>query len=210
MCFLDADQHLHPRWCFRTLPATRYGRRDQISALQLLSLYGGTDTGAANAYILNFSATFQSYVDGTVIYFKPANTNTGASTLNVNNLGVIPIVTITGAPLGAGQIQAGIIAEVVYIGGVFQLISIGSFTGSTVGTFGAEVPIASATTTDLGTVPAHLALVTGTTTITSFGTSASIQAPIYLVRFARVIANLTNSASLQLPGEYPEYRHPVG
>ena len=173
--------------------------RDQISALQLLSLYGGTDTGAANAYILNFSATFQSYVDGTVIYFKPANTNTGASTLNVNNLGVIPIVTITGAPLGAGQIQAGIIAEVVYIGGVFQLISIGSFTGSTVGTFGAEVPIASATTTDLGTVPAHLALVTGTTTITSFGTSASIQAPIYLVRFAGSLT-LTNSASLQLPG----------
>jgi hypothetical protein len=173
--------------------------RDQISALQLISLYGGTDTGLSNAYVLNFSATFQSYVDGTVIYFKPNSTNTGPATLNVNNLGPIPIVTITGAPLGAGQIQQGIIAQVVYLGGVFQLISIGSFTGSTIGTFGAEIPLASATTTDLGTTPNHNVLVTGTTTITSFGSNASTAAPIYIVRFASSLT-LTNSVTLILPG----------
>src|ERR1700743_2917542 len=173
--------------------------RDQISALQLLSLYGGTDTGLNNAYVLNYSATFQSYVDGTVIYFTPASTNTGPSTLDVNNLGIIPIVTITGAPIGAGQIQAGIIAEVVYLRGVFQLISIGSFTGSTVGTFGPETPIASATVTDLGTLPAHVALITGSVTISGFGSSASLQAPIYIARFTSSLT-LMNSVTLQLPG----------
>lgn len=173
--------------------------RDQVSALQLISLYGGTDTGSANTYLLNFSATFQSYTDGTVIYFLPANTNTGASTLDVNNLGTIPIVTITGSPLGAGQIQAGIMAEVIYVGGVFQLVSIGSFSGPTVGTFGQEAPIASAATTDLGSLPAHVGQITGTTTITSFGTSASLSAPIYIIRFASSLT-LTDSASLILPG----------
>lgn len=173
--------------------------RDQCSALQLLSLWGGTDVGAANIYILNYSATFQSYVNGTVIYFLPANTNTGASTLNVNGLGVIPIVTVTGAPITAGQIVQNIVAEVIYVNGSFQLVSVSSFTGVGVGTFGAEQPISSAATTDLGTLPAHVGLITGTTTISSFGSSASFAAPIYVIRFAGALT-LTYSSNLILPG----------
>lgn len=54
--------------------------------------------------------------------------------------------------------------------------------GGTSGGFGAATTIASATATDLGSISSHFAVITGTTTITSFGSSANINSPIYLVR----------------------------
>lgn len=50
-----------------------------------------TDSGIANAYVLNTTGSFQAptqYVDGMEIRFRTSNTNTGASTINVNGLGV--------------------------------------------------------------------------------------------------------------------------
>jgi hypothetical protein len=173
---------------------------DQIFNSQLLTLFGGVDTGAANAYVLNFATPFTSYANGEVIYFIPSFTNSGPSTLNVNGLGPIPIVNINGTPLGAGQITAGQTTQVMYYNGNFQLISIGSFSGVTIGTFGQETPIASATVTDLGTAAAHVVQITGTTTITSFGNSANITAPIYHVRFTGSLTLTYNAVSLNLPG----------
>jgi hypothetical protein len=173
---------------------------DQVFNSQLLTLFGGVDTGAANAYVLNFATPFTSYANGEVIYFIPSFTNSGPSTLNVNGLGPIPIVNINGTPLGAGQITFGQTTQVMYYNGNFQLLSIGSFTGVTIGTFGQETPIASAATTDLGTAAAHVVQITGTTTITSFGNSASITAPIYHVRFTGSLTLTYNATSLNLPG----------
>jgi hypothetical protein len=65
--------------------------RDQVTQSQLLTLYGGVDTGIVNAYVINFVANFTAYTDGIVIYFIPANGNTGPSTINVNGLGVFNI-----------------------------------------------------------------------------------------------------------------------
>lgn len=174
--------------------------RDNVVQAQLITLFGGIDTGAANSYILNFASPFSSYVNGEVIYWIPSNTNTGPSTLNVNGLGVIPITNIDGSALGANQIVAGQTTEVMFFNGAFQLISIGSFSGVTIGTFGEEVPIASATTTDLGTAPAHVVLITGTNTITSFGASANLSAPIYIGRFSGVLTLTFNAATLLIPG----------
>ena len=174
--------------------------RDNVVQAQLITLFGGIDTGAANSYILNFASPFSSYVNGEVIYWIPSNTNTGPSTLNVNGLGVIPITNIDGSALGANQIVAGQTTEVMFFNGAFQLISIGSFSGVTIGTFGEEVPIASAATTDLGTAPAHVVLITGTTTITSFGASANLSAPIYIGRFSGVLTLTFNAATLLIPG----------
>lgn len=174
--------------------------RDNVVNAQLLTLFGGIDTGAANSYILNFASPFSSYVNGEVIYWIPSNSNTGPSTLNVNGLGVIPITNINGTALGANQIITGQTTEVMFFNGAFQLISIGSFSGVTIGTFGQEVPIASATTTDLGTAPAHVVLITGSNTITSFGSSASLSAPIYIIRFAASLTLTFNAVSLFLPG----------
>lgn len=182
--------------------------RDQVVAAQLISLNGGVDTGSASLYILNFLSPFTTLAAfaGTPIFFTPANSNAAAPSINVNGLGVVGLFNANGSPLGANQIIAGQITEIVYqsnIGGTtnsgFVLMIGGSLQGSVVGTFGPETPIVSATTTDLGTVPAHNALVTGTTTITGFGSSASLLAPIYIVRFAASLT-LTNSATLTLPG----------
>ncbi len=113
---------------------------DNLVSSQLITLYGGTDTGAVNAYVLNFTANFTSLTDGIVVYFVAANTNTGASTLNVNGLGVISIVTASTSgynTLRAGQIIGGTMIEVVYRSGQWVLISSfpisGQFTGTLTG-----------------------------------------------------------------------------
>lgn len=67
------------------------------------------------------------------------------------------------------------------------------------GGFGEAESIASGTLVDLGTIASHFALITGTTTINSFGSSATLSAPIYLVKFNGALT-LTASASLFLPG----------
>lgn len=96
---------------------------DNVVNSQLLTLFGGVDTGAANAYVLTFNANFSAYTDGIVIYWIPANTNTGASTINVNGLGAVPIVNQDGSALYVGQLQAGQFAEIAYSSGSFYLIS---------------------------------------------------------------------------------------
>jgi hypothetical protein len=107
---------------------------DQILNNQLLTLYGGVDTGSANAYVLNYTANFSSLIDGIVIYFKASNTNTGPSTLNVNGLGVVNIIQQTGAPLVVGMIPGNSLIEVLYLGGSFYLIS-SAYTSPQAGNF---------------------------------------------------------------------------
>lgn len=96
---------------------------DDIVDSQLISLWGGVDTGIANAYVLTFDANFSAYADGIVIYWIPSNANTGASTVNVNGLGPIAIVNQDGGPMLAGQIPANQIAEILYLSGQFILLS---------------------------------------------------------------------------------------
>jgi len=74
-----------------------------------------------------------------------------------------------------------------------------SATSTSNGGFGAAEDAESASLVDLGTIASHFANITGTVTINSFGTSASIEAPIYLIKFESALT-LTNSASLFLPG----------
>jgi hypothetical protein len=99
---------------------------DQIVNTQLTTLYGGTDTGAVNAYVLNFSAPFTSYIDGTLIYWTPSHTNTSASTLNVNGLGVVPIVNPDGSPVFAGQIVSGFVIQTIYKTSLSSFVLVGS------------------------------------------------------------------------------------
>ena len=181
-------------------PTNPIKTRDQISSVQLITLYGGIDTGFSNAYVLTFAASFSSYSNGVVIYWIPSNSNTGASTINVNGLGVVSIVNPDGSALGANQIVGGQMTQIVYSQGNFVLQSIASFTGSTVGTFGTETPLASAATVDLGSATAHVVLITGTTNISSFGSSANVSAPIYIVRFASALTLTYSASTMILPG----------
>lgn len=185
--FIEADQF-----------GNQIGSTDQIINSQLITYYG-VDTGSSNSYLLTAATPYTTYQNGELVFFVPANTNTGPSTVNINGLGVIPITTITGAPLSAGQIVAGIVTELIFFNGNFQFLSIGNTFGVGVGTFGSEIPLAAAATTDLGTTPNHNVSINGSTAITSFGSNATTGAPIYIVRFTGTLI-LTNSPSLQLPG----------
>lgn len=163
-------------------------------------VWGGTDSGVANAYVVSVPAALGSVPDGLTVLFIPSNTNSGASTLAVNGLAPITIEVPGGGSTPSGALTAGEPAEAVYSAnaGVFYLISSSLTTGAGVGTFGGETTLASASTVDLGTASAHTVRITGTTTITSFGSSAQLAAPLYSVRFSGDLI-LTNGAALVLP-----------
>ena len=68
------------------------------------------DTGAADAYEIDRVGNLQpleQLLDGTIVYFKAANTNTGASTLDVDGIGVKDLVDNAGAALTGNEIIAG-------------------------------------------------------------------------------------------------------
>lgn len=123
----DTDPPTNPIWTV-----------DQVTNAQLITLFGGVDTGSANAYVITFVANFSAYTDGIVIYWIPSNTNTGPSTLNVNGLGAINIVNADGSALSAASIQANVPAIVLYRGGTFTLVTSISST-QTGGTFTATI-----------------------------------------------------------------------
>lgn len=108
----DTDPPTNPFWTV-----------DNIVNSQLITLYGGVDTGSANNYILNFTAPFTSYVDGLVIYWVPANNNTSASTVNVNGLGAVNIINADGTPIYANQLLANQPSTMIYYSGSFKLLS---------------------------------------------------------------------------------------
>jgi hypothetical protein len=96
---------------------------DQVTSSQLVTLYGGVDTGAVNAYVLNFTANFSSYFDGIIIYWIPSQSNTSGSTINVNGLGVVNILNQDGTALYVNEIVANRWATIAYRGGNFYLLS---------------------------------------------------------------------------------------
>src|SRR6185436_15386049 len=52
----DTDPPANPIWSV-----------DDLVSSQLVTLYGGLDTGSANAYVLTFTANFSAYTDGIVL-----------------------------------------------------------------------------------------------------------------------------------------------
>ena len=70
-----------------------------------------------------------------------------------------------------------------------------------VGGYGPLTNVASAATVDLGAVPSHSINITGTTTVTSFGSSATTTYSVYHIRFGGVMTLTQNGASFSLPGQ---------
>jgi len=100
-------------------------------AQQGLVSYGGTDTGTANNYVVALTNQYFSYTAGNVLFFIPSNNNTGSSVINVKGLGNKSIVQINGNALLAGSLIANQLAELVYNGTSFVLISANSSVTST-------------------------------------------------------------------------------
>jgi len=84
------------------------------SAIQAMDFNYAVDTGSANQYAFDLDPAAASYASPMFILFLPANTNTGASTLNVNSLGVKNIKLPDGTDPAAGDIAANSTSMVVY------------------------------------------------------------------------------------------------
>lgn len=76
------------------------------------------DNGAANAYVLEpvsggsgvVVATDYDQIDGGIIFFTPANAPTGASTVNLNSLGVVPLLNEDESAISSGAFGTSEIA----------------------------------------------------------------------------------------------------
>ncbi|MET3461297.1 hypothetical protein [Variovorax atrisoli] len=75
-----------------------------LQAIKLNSALVGVDTGAANSAVVTYSPVVPALVDGMVLWFKAAATNSGATTLNVNGLGAKAVVGGAHAALQGGEI----------------------------------------------------------------------------------------------------------
>lgn len=169
----------------------------------------GASTGSGNAQAnTTLAPGGYAYGAGQFIAFNPGFTNTGAMTYAPN--GLTPRNVLKQTPTGlvaltGGEVVAAEGAILFDDGTQFQLINNNNFLtqASLAGfiPFGAEETLASAATTDLGSITpnTHFVDITGTTTITSFGSSASTNAPIYLVKFAASLLLTNNATSLILP-----------
>lgn len=80
------------------------------------------DTGLTNAYVITPNPGITAYAAGQIFTFKAANANSGASTLNVNGLGVKNIKKSVSSDLTTGDIPLNGIILVEYDGTNFQLL----------------------------------------------------------------------------------------
>ncbi len=84
------------------------------------------DTGSANDYQVALSPAWSgSYLEGQGVLFKASNTNTGASTLNLNGQGATAIRKNVSDVLVAGDIQSGEVVWCVYDGTYWKLMNQG-------------------------------------------------------------------------------------
>jgi hypothetical protein len=80
------------------------------------------DSGAADAYVVDLAPALTELILGMAIMFKAGHANTGASTLNVNGLGIKPIKKSVTLALEAGDIVVGQLIQVSYDGANFQIL----------------------------------------------------------------------------------------
>lgn len=89
----------------------------QDGTLTLIASISGTDTITGSPTV-----AVPAYVAGQAFRFIPANTNTGAATINISGLGAKSIVkSSSGVALVAGDLQATVPATIVYNGTSFFL-----------------------------------------------------------------------------------------
>lgn len=87
------------------------------------------DTGTANAIVCSFvtqgqtAAPLSGYVKGLTVRIKVKVANTGATTINIDSQGNVPVIRGDGGALTASELPANSIIEVTYDGASFQLIS---------------------------------------------------------------------------------------
>jgi hypothetical protein len=104
--------------------ATGTAGTDAATVSQIQSAYGTFLTvSGTNTITATVSPSLTAYSAGQMFGFVAANTNSGATTINISSLGAKSIVTPLGA-LNAGDIQSGYFYIIYYDGTNFQLLGI--------------------------------------------------------------------------------------
>jgi hypothetical protein len=81
------------------------------------------DSGAVNALVVTLAPVPPAYAAGMTLRIKAVNSNTGATTLNVNGLGAKSVVRRDGSALLDSDIIFGAVQDYIYDGTNFQLAS---------------------------------------------------------------------------------------
>lgn len=119
----------------------------QANALASASNYF-VDSGSANAIVITVGNPLTAaYAAGLPLQIKVAANNTGATTINMNSLGAVPLIYPSGSGMASGQLQAGAIISVMYDGANFQYLGSQLTPTGTGGSFTATLTGMSGTTT---------------------------------------------------------------
>lgn len=102
--------------------STVYKTKSPVQMLDPMGFVYGSDSGSANAYLVNSSAYPASLYAGLRLTFKAANASTGAATMNLNSTGAKAITYPGGSALAAAQIQANGIYQLEYDGTEWQIL----------------------------------------------------------------------------------------
>lgn len=156
-----------------------------------------TDLGATNvnAALITGTATITSFgSNGNLASPFYRVRFSGACTLTHNGTSLIlpganNIVTIAGDNAVFQATSAG----------NWKCLEYNRFSGANI-TTGVAKTVASATTTDIGTAGVNNIIISGTTPITSLGSTATLDSPIYYITFSGALLLTHNASSLILPG----------
>ena len=129
------------------------------------------DTGTVNAMAVTMTPPLDTYMVGFPLRVSVAVTNTGATTINVGGLGARAVKRPDGSDLQAGDIVAGMIANLVDTGSVFQLQNALHGVAGTANTYSVNIPYAA----DTGAVNAILAVYSPAITSIAEGTYIAVK-----------------------------------
>ena len=116
-----------------------------IDAIVNGTTYVGTESGSGNSYIVTLADPRTALAEGDHISFLATHTNTGASQLNLDGLGLISIVHGNGDAMAAGDLTAGLYYEAVYtVSGNRWQLTTSNNSGSTAAAASAAAAAASA------------------------------------------------------------------
>src|SRR5690606_33369726 len=94
-------------------------------------IYAADSSGTPNTVTATLSPALTQYGSGgLLVYILIANTNTGASTLELNGLGAKDIIMNDGTACEGGELVAGQIAKLIYNGNEFQILNPANLTFS--------------------------------------------------------------------------------
>lgn len=156
-----------------------------------------TDIGAVGSNFITITGT-------TTINSFGSSASTASPLYFVVFAGALTIVNSGAITIPGGQNLSTVangFAVLEYLGsGNWIILSYHRPNGQTLSWSGGEVTLASSATVDLGLAASNLVAISGTTGVTSFGSSASTANPVYVIRFTGALILTYNASSMILPG----------